>query len=79
MDDLRKLLFKHFERESGASTGAIAVEGFTKDAVKTKLRKMRKALGDEVMNFATFRTDISEHTAIKQEPTYLFPKLPITP
>lgn len=64
--NLRELLFMHYAHESGASSGILAVKGFTRNAVDAKLRKMRKELDAEVMNFATNRTDCDERNAIQQ-------------
>ena len=33
--------------------------------MKTKLKKMQKVLGDDIMNFATSSTDVDELNAIK--------------
>ena len=43
------------------------IEGFSRQSVKKKMQKMRKVLGDDVMNFATSSTDVDELNAITQE------------
>ena len=67
LNDLRALLFGHYARESKATSSPLAVEGFSRQSVKTKLQKMQKVLGDDVMNFATNSTDVDELNAITQE------------
>ena len=67
LNDLRALLFEHYARESKATSKPLAVEGFSRQSVKTKLQKMQKVLGDDVMNFATSSTDVDELNAITQE------------
>ena len=48
LNDLRALLFMHYARESKATLSPLAVEGFTRESVKEKLKKMRKVLGDDI-------------------------------
>ena len=67
LNDLRALLFEHYARECKATSKPLAVEGFSRQSVKTKLQKMKKVLGDDVMNFATSSTDVDELNAISQE------------
>ena len=67
LNDLRALLFGHYARESKATSGPLAIEGFSRQSVKKKMQKMRKVLGDDVMNFATSSTDVEELDAIRQE------------
>ena len=67
LNDLRALLFEHYARECKATSKPLAVEGFSRQSVKTKLQKMKKVLGDDVMNFATSSTDDDELNAISQE------------
>ena len=65
LNDLRALLFgPHYARESKATSSPLAVEGFSRESVKEKLKKMRKVLGVDVMNFATSSTDVDELNAI---------------
>ena len=67
LNDLRALLFGHYARESKATSSPLVIEGFSRDSVKKKMQKMRKVLGDDVMNFATSSTDVEELDAIRQE------------
>ena len=60
LNDLRALLFGHYARESKATSSPLVIEGFSRDSVKKKMQKMRKVLGDDVMNFATSSTDVDE-------------------
>ena len=46
LNDLRALLFGHYARESKATSSPLAVEGFSRESVKEKLKKMRKACSD---------------------------------
>ena len=67
LNDLRALLFEHYARECKATSKPLAVEGFSRQSVKTKLQKMTKVLGDDVMNFATSSTDVDELNAITHD------------
>ena len=67
LNDLRALLFGHYARESKATSSLLVIEGFSRQSVKKKMQKMRKVLGDDVMNFATSSTDVDELDAIRQE------------
>ena len=42
LNDLRALLFEHYARECKATSKPLAVEGFSRQSVKTKLQKMKK-------------------------------------
>ena len=64
LNDLRALLFGHYARESKATSSPLVIEGFSRQSVKKKMQKMRKVLGDDVMNFATSSTDVDELNAI---------------
>ena len=64
LNDLRALLFEHYARECKATSKPLAVEGFSRQSVKTKLQTMKKVLGDDVMNFATSSADVDELNAI---------------
>ena len=50
----------HYARECKATSSPLAVDGFSRDSVKKKMQKMRKVLGDDVMNFATSSTGVEE-------------------
>ena len=54
LNDLRALLFGHYARESKATSSPLAVEGFSRES---ELKKLRKVLGDDIMNFATSSTE----------------------
>ena len=41
LNDLRALLFEHYARECKATSKPLAVEGFSRQSVKTKLQKMK--------------------------------------
>ena len=58
LNDLRARLFMHYARECKATSSPLAVDGFSQWSVKDKLKKMRKVLGDDVMNFALIRPSI---------------------
>ena len=76
LNDLRALLFGHYARESKATSGPLAIEGFSRQSVKKKLQKMQKVLGDDVMNFATSSTDDDELDA-KCIPDFKTPPSPM--
>ena len=63
------------ERESKATSRPLAVEGFSRQSVKTKLQKMQKVLGNDVINFSTSSTDVEELIAIRQSMHAAYPAL----
>ena len=69
LNDLRALLFGHYARESKATSGPLAIEGFSRQSVKKKLQKMQKVLGDDVMNFPWLATQVLRFDPRTQQAT----------
>ena len=66
------LLFMHWARSIDAiQVGQLMFDDFSAEACRSKLKKARKILGEEAMNFVSNISDVDERRAVKQAPCWL--------
>ena len=72
MKDVRMLLFMHWARSIDAiQVGQLMFDDFSAEACRSKLKKVRKILGEEAVNFVSNISDVDERRAVKQAPCWL--------
>ena len=72
MKDVRMLLFMHWARSIDAiQVGQLMFDDFSAEACRSKLKKVRKILREEAMNFVSNISDVDERRAVKQAPCWL--------